>query len=244
LPDIETMKRRFRLEYTRMRRRLLRECDAAGASREVPLRAFDETAGAVERDVATSRADDEPEHVTRQRMRHALRAALGAGRDAMRPDEVSAHVPRNGDRPMLEDVLIGVDSVVVLLEHEVFRPRFTARMRLGDGADDESVHRWRGCDVRIAEAPYPSYAGSSILVVTEHAAALAGLFHDLADVARPAIDFRSKYEFFGRMAEAANAWLARHPESDRGDLLIVAAREARAVVENWLARVEDSQPVG
>ena len=222
-----------------MRRQLLRECNSAGAAVEGPLRVFDEGAEAAERETVQRPADEESEHRTRQRVRHALRDALTAGRDAMQANTESPDVPANSDRPMLEEVLVGLDSVVILLENEVFRPRLSGPMRRYGGTDDEPVHHWRGCDVRIVEAPFPSYTGSSTLVVTEHGSWLAGLFKDLEKVAWPAIDFRSKYEFFGRMAEAANGWLARHPDTDRVDLLIAVAHESRNVVEDWLARVDE-----
>lgn len=238
MPETDTIKRRFHREYARMRRRLERECDLAGACCQIPLQVFAEAAAEVETEIASCRGDGDSEHVTRQRARHALRSALAAGRDAIRPDKESSHTPASGDVPMLEDVLLAVDSLVILLERETYRPRFAPRMRTGDRSAESPVHRWRGADVRIAEAPYPSYSGSSTLVVTEHAAALAGLFLDLRDLAAPGLDHMTKYEFFGRMAEAAKTWLAKQPGTDQVDLLLVAAREARNVVEDWLARVE------
>ena len=68
---------------------------------------------------------------------------------------------------------------------------------------------WSGADVCIVKhMPVENYNKSHTYVVTEYARELSWLFEELRDIFTGDIaDYFSKYEFYGKLAEAANAYL-------------------------------------
>lgn len=229
----------FDRDERRQRQALRRECRQRGLPSTELERLFTATATARLEEIVAKSDDEIPERVFRQHVSYALRDAKKAALATQQADQSLPYAPPGCDGAMLEDVLLAVDSLVVLLERHAYRTLFSPNLRRASSDENAPVHRWKGADVRIVETPWPGYAGSSTLVVTEHASRLGGLFEQLWRLAQPAIDFRSKYEFFGRIAEAANAWLRAHPDTDRHDLILVTAYEARAVLEDWQSRVAE-----
>ena len=97
---------------------------------------------------------------------------------------------------------------------------------------------WQGADVLIsAEAPSPLPADAFYppprAVVTRHVAELSWLFERLRDAFMPALDGASKIEFFGRLANTANRYLATAEEKKQSvrDLLLSVLHEAHSVVD-------------
>ncbi len=232
-------RRMFERVERRQRHALRRECRQRGLPGEELERIFTATATARLEEIVAMSDGELPERVFQQHVSYALHDAKKAALATVQPDESLPYAPPGCDGAMLEDVLLAVDSLVVLLERHAYRTLFSPNLRRASSDENAPVHRWKGADVRIVETPWPDYSGSSTLVVTEHASRLGGLFEQLWHLAEPAIDFRSKYEFYGRIADAANAWLKEHPDTDRHDLVLVAAYEARAVLEDWQSRVAE-----
>ena len=229
----------FKRDERRQRDALRRECRQRGLPSDELERLFAATATARLEEIVAMSDGEIPERVFREHVSYALRDAKKAALATLHPDESLPYAPPGRDAAMLEDVLLAVDSLVVLLERHAFKRLFAPILGRCSSDENAPVHRWKGADVRIVESPWPGYSGSSTVVVTEHASQLGGLFEQLWRLAEPAIDFRSKYEFYGRIAEAANAWLGQHPETDRHDLILTAAYEARAVLEDWQARAAE-----
>ena len=226
----------FRREERRMKRRLLDHCRRRGLSTAEPKRVFREAAAMRFEEILGAGENETSATSLRQRCRMAAREAYAAGEAtlAREPDLALPYSPPGADSATLVDVSITLDALVVLIERDALRLSTSPRMRNVTSDTDAPVHYWKGAGVRIVESPWPRYSGSSVVVVTEHASHLSALFRDLRQIVGPAIDYRSKYELFGRSAEAANRWIEDYPETDRNDLLEHTVKEAQAVVEAWL----------
>ena len=77
----------------------------------------------------------------------------------------------------------------------------------------------------------PDNEHGDTIVVTKHAAKLSALVRDIREAAGDWLDYANKYEFYGRIGEAANEYLKRG--DDEKELLLTAARKA-AELENIL----------
>jgi hypothetical protein len=95
---------------------------------------------------------------------------------------------------------------------------------------------WGGADVIIAaKAPGPnkgdSFYPDKRVVVTPFAHELSWIFESLRDVFKPAIDFQSKFVFFGRLADAAERRMASPKSEDLSakDLLLAVLGEAQVM---------------
>lgn len=96
-----------------------------------------------------------------------------------------------------------------------------ARGDLGT-ADD-----WGGADVMITATPEadgsePSFYPDPRFVVTEFAPQLSWLFLQLRDALAPQLGAFNKYEFYGRLADAATSHLADNPGSATAQTLCTA----------------------
>jgi len=107
-----------------------------------------------------------------------------------------------------------------------------AQVAQGDlGAADD----WGGADVVITavarpDGTEPSFYPNPRFVVTEFAAQLSWLFIQLRDVFAPQLDAANKYDFYGRMADAASGHLADNPGSATAQTLCAAVvNEAAAI---------------
>lgn len=89
---------------------------------------------------------------------------------------------------------------------------------------------WGGAGLRIAEKR-PDDEQGDIIVVTRHAAKLSALIRDIRDAAGDWLDYYNKYEFYGKIGEAANEYL-KHGDDEKELLLAVA--EKAAELENTL----------
>jgi len=213
-----------------------------GAPRDTVLETFTRHLDGQFRSVMADTPADETEHGLRRRAHRALEAAQDAAQDMIVRNQnfQSGHVPANTRIAMLDDVHLGIHSLIVLLERDVYRPQHPPPVHPGEHRAGAPVHRWRGPGVRIVETAWTNYTGDSTLVVTAHASSLGGLFDDLLALAAPAIASpmilqrrRTSSEFFVRTARAADAWLEQQPETDAVDLMLAAACEARSVIEVW-----------
>ena len=83
---------------------------------------------------------------------------------------------------------------------------------------------WGGAGLRIAEKR-PDDEQGDIVVVTKHAAKLSALVRDIRDAAGDWLDYANKYEFYGRIGEAANEYL-KHGDDEKELLLTAAAAAA------------------
>lgn len=94
---------------------------------------------------------------------------------------------------------------------------------------------WRGAKVVIAQtAPEPLGAGfypEPRLVITQIAPQLSWLFYRLRDVFSPHYDYVSKFEFFGRLANAALRYQRLREGRDDAMMLSAVLREAFAIAE-------------
>jgi len=105
------------------------------------------------------------------------------------------------------------------------------RQGLAGGAE----RLWRGADVVIAEEP-PEPSGGGFFpepraVVTPYAHQLSGLFESLRDLFSPVLDGNTKIEFYGRLANAANRFIAAHGNDDLRGLLEAVVEEAARILD-------------
>lgn len=91
---------------------------------------------------------------------------------------------------------------------------------------------WRGAGLIIAEKMLDNEHGD-IIVATRHAAKLSALIDDLKKAAGGWLDSFNKYEFYGRLGEAANEYLERG--NDEKELLLAVAHKA-VELENIFGR--------
>jgi hypothetical protein len=104
-----------------------------------------------------------------------------------------------------------------------------ARGDLGT-ADD-----WGGADVVITatpkpDGPEPSFYPDPRFVVTEFAPQLSWLFLQLRDAFAPRLDAHNKYEFYGRLADAATSHLADNPDAATAQTLCTAVLHEASVI--------------
>ena len=98
------------------------------------------------------------------------------------------------------------------------------KARLKDGTwKPRGREMWGGAGLRIAEKR-PDDEHGDIIVVTRHAAKLSALVRDIRDAAGDWLDYANKYEFYGRIGEAANEYLKRG--DDEKELLLAVAAAA------------------
>jgi hypothetical protein len=96
---------------------------------------------------------------------------------------------------------------------------------------------WGGADVIITvHRPEPSDGGfypEPRAVVTRYALELSWLFEALRDIFSPVLDGCSKIEFYGRLANAANRYLAKVADESQSarDLLFAVTHEAFAILD-------------
>ena len=97
---------------------------------------------------------------------------------------------------------------------------------------------WGGADVVVCADPPPPRATPGFypdpqFVVTPYAAELSWLFVQLRDAFVGAIDYRSKYEFYGRLAGAAERYSAETPSASKSvvGMLSDVVAEARRMAE-------------
>ena len=97
---------------------------------------------------------------------------------------------------------------------------------------------WGGADVAITAHPPEPSGGDDFYpeprsVVTKHALELSWLFESLRDIFSPVLDSASKIEFYGRLANAANRYLAKVAVQSHSaqDLLFAVAHEAFAILD-------------
>ena len=126
-----------------------------------------------------------------------------------------------GGRKM-DDVSTQLDALSALAAQ-------VARGDLGT-ADD-----WGGADVVITATPKadgsePSFYPDPIFVVTEFAPQLSWLFLQLRDAFAPRLDAFNKYEFYGRLADAATSHLADNPGSATAQTLCTAVLHEASVI--------------
>ena len=102
----------------------------------------------------------------------------------------------------------------------------------------KASRHWSGADVVIASAPQPSPLWSSFYprdreVLSEHALEVSYFFAVLRDAfyEETLIDHRSKVEFFGRLATAADACLLEQPDATAHLVCGAVLREAYAMAK-------------
>ena len=64
---------------------------------------------------------------------------------------------------------------------------------------------WKGADIIIANANLPDYRGSSVLVISEHAAVINRTLRQLARLKLASVNYFNKLEFYGSIADRLNA---------------------------------------
>lgn len=99
-----------------------------------------------------------------------------------------------------------------------------------------SMRDWGGAGVAITSEPPPPRSPDSFypdprFVVTPASGKLSWLFTQLRDVFAPFLDYQNKYEFYGRLANSANRFLASHPDADASPLCLAVLEEAHAMAQ-------------
>lgn len=166
----------------------------------------------------------------------AMAPALDAAREARREKEVQA---LKGELELLAEFDARLELLSLEVERGMIPGRHAreswSRRRVRNG---EPLVPWRGADVILSEAPLPDYRGGSVLVVTPHAAALRVLFDRVRDADPGVLDYRSRYEFYGEIAEALSVCLQQDADAEEKALLRGALVAARGVVAEWRSRVQ------
>ena len=105
------------------------------------------------------------------------------------------------------------------------------KARLAEGRwEANGKELWGGAGLRVAEKR-PDDDHGDIIVVTRHAAKLSALVRDIRDAAGDWLDHANKYEFYGKIGEAANEYL-KHGDDEKELLLAVADKAVE--LENTL----------
>jgi len=105
---------------------------------------------------------------------------------------------------------------------------------------------WGGADVVISGTPpeptgKPGFYPDPRYVVTQYDRELSWLFESLRDAFSEVIDYQSKFEFYGRLADAADRYLiaeSTEPQIAKG-LLLAVLDEARALAKEWPPNGDD-----
>lgn len=95
-----------------------------------------------------------------------------------------------------------------------------------------SVSNWGGADLIVTpvEIDRESLPGK-VIVVTAFTKELSWLINELRDICASFIDYFSKYRFYPRLGERANAFLSTHKSlADSTDLLLAVLDEAAVFV--------------
>lgn len=102
------------------------------------------------------------------------------------------------------------------------------------GEARSSAHLWGGAGLCVVTAlPDAPYDDSIKYVVTAYAAPLSWLVHALWTTCRPLLDSVTKFEFFGRLGNAAHRYQERAGDSENArDLLGAVLHEAFDVVSD------------
>ena len=125
----------------------------------------------------------------------------------------------------MDDVSTQLDALAALAA-------LAERVARGDlGTADD----WGGADVMItatskADGSEPPFYPDPIFVVTEFAPQLSWLFLQLRDALAPRLDAFNKYEFYGRLADAATSHLADNPGSATAQTLCTAVLHEASVI--------------
>jgi hypothetical protein len=106
------------------------------------------------------------------------------------------------------------------------------------GRHTRASRPWGGADVVIAaHRPKPGDEGGFYpeprYICTRYDLELSWLFETLRDIFSTVVDSASKIEFYGRLANAANRYLAKVAEGSQSaqDLLFAVAHEAFAILD-------------
>ena len=75
------------------------------------------------------------------------------------------------------------------------------------------------------------------LVITEHAAELSWLFDQLKEIYRTGLDYVSKYDFYGQLAQAALDSLEENPDIDAFELCLEVIKSAK---QFWWSEAKDA----
>ena len=105
-----------------------------------------------------------------------------------------------------------------------------------------SDYLWVGADIAIDKKAPPKstdwWPAQDEYVVTPYCIELSWLFIQLRDIfyEKPLIDFFNKYEFFGRLADAANKYMSSTKDGigNKLDLLTAVNKEAGIILKEML----------
>ena len=100
---------------------------------------------------------------------------------------------------------------------------------------------WRGADVMVSTLPLPDYQGSHTVVVSAQARKINIAMRALAKLRLYSVNYVSKYEFYGRIAEALNTL----SELDRADDEIAVTTvfdTALEVLQDWMDTLKVERP--
>ena len=91
----------------------------------------------------------------------------------------------------------------------------------------QETREWAGADLVITSSDSQTYSKGDTVIKTKYAKELSWLFEKLRDIFAPYLDGFNKFEFYGRLADAANEYLENNQEVNEKDLLIYVHTEAR-----------------
>ena len=88
--------------------------------------------------------------------------------------------------------------------------------KINNGAyinESANTKEFGGADVLICKKA-PHIDTSKTIVETQFSKEISWLFEQMRDAYKGKYDYLSKFEFFGRMADAANSYIAEHGDTD------------------------------
>jgi hypothetical protein len=110
----------------------------------------------------------------------------------------------------------------------------TLANRIAQGQALESEEEWGGAGVVICQMACSGQSGEwrpdPRQVVTTHSLSLSWLFAALTDAFQGLIDHVTKFEFYGRLANAATRYQSRVPVESQTDLLLAVLNEAYSML--------------
>jgi hypothetical protein len=83
-----------------------------------------------------------------------------------------------------------------------------------------------------------NYGSARQVVITKDARELSWLFEKMRDVFRSRIDYLSKYEFFGALAETSNEFIKKYDDTQTTEQLLLHVLETP---KKWLNNIKETE---
>lgn len=163
-------------------------------------------------------------------------------------DAANSHLEEDGDDDDPTSLLVATIDCCILFSQRVFvAPGLEELTNLVSTGKFGSSRDWGGAGVLIGPPPRPVPATEGFYpdpdyVATKNHRELSWLFEQLRDLFNPYVDFVNKFEFYGRLADAANRFIAKNGDESKRDILRAVLHEADSMLVEF-STFGDLQPI-